>query len=120
MGLDMYLYLEDKETKETHEFSYYRKFNALQGYFVREDNIENCGIVLLSLERVHEIYSLLNKVRHQPEMADEVLPVHHGPFFVTYDYDDFYYNQVHEAAKDFYHAQYMKFNKHNLFFSSDW
>lgn len=33
MGLDMYLYVEDKETKELIEFSYYRKFNALQGYF---------------------------------------------------------------------------------------
>ena len=31
MGLDMYFYLQDKESKEIIEYSYYRKFNALQG-----------------------------------------------------------------------------------------
>ena len=39
MGLDMYLLLEDNDTGEIIEYSYYRKFNALQGYFETNYNL---------------------------------------------------------------------------------
>lgn len=120
MGLDMYLYVEDKETKELIEFSYYRKFNALQGYFVREHHIENCGRVLITEPIRNEIYQILNEIRYNREKGPELLPTFPGPFFGVYDYDRMYYNYIEQAATDFYHAQFINYNKYDLFFTSNW
>ncbi|WP_017548697.1 hypothetical protein [Salinicoccus carnicancri] len=120
MGLDMYIYLEDKETKEVIEYSYYRKFNALQGYFVKQYELENCGKVQLTYKMINEIYLMLNEIRHNPEKAHLLLPTFPGPFFGSYKYDQIYHAYVHQAAGDFYHAKFLDYGKYNLYFTSDW
>lgn len=120
MGLDMYLILEDKETKATVEYSYYRKFNALQGYFERHFGLENGGEVLLTAEKIHDIYTTLNEIRYTPERAAEMLPTYPGPFFGTYEYDRLYYSYISQASSDFYHAKFRDFNKYNMYFTSNW
>lgn len=82
MGLDMYLYLEDKETSEVIEYSYYRKFNALQGYFVEKFDIPNCGKVKLTEEIIEDVYQLLNEIRYNREKANLLLPTFPGHFLV--------------------------------------
>lgn len=120
MGLDMYLYVEEKETKTVKEFSYYRKFNALQGYFVREHHLENCGQILITENIRDEIYQILNEIRFNREKGPELLPTFPGPFFGTYDYDRLYHTYVDQAATDFYHAQFIDYDKYDLYFSSNW
>ena|SRR5699024_4676214 len=120
MGLDIYLILEDRETKEVIEYSYYRKFNALQGYFERLFNLGNGEKVLLSGKNIDSIYDILNEINYSPERASEILPTYPGPFFGTYDYDRLYYSYISKAASDFYHAKFIDFNKYDLYFTSDW
>lgn len=120
MGLDMYLYLEDKETREHIEFSYYRKFNALQGYFVREHNLDNCGRILITESIRKDVYQILNEIRFNREKGPELLPTFPGPFFGIYDYDRMYYTYIDQAATDFYHVQFINYNKYNLYFTSNW
>ncbi len=73
MGLDMYLVIEDKETKKQHEYSYYRKFNALQGYFEKHYNLENGGVVPLSFKDEKDIHSLLNEIDYNPDRSSKNL-----------------------------------------------
>lgn len=120
MGLDMYLYLEDKETSEIIEYSYYRKFNALQGYFVKNFDIPNCGRIGLNHETIDDVYQLLNEVRYDREKAGVLLPTFPGPFFGSYEYDRIYHGYIDQAAADFYHAKFLDFNKYNLFYTSNW
>lgn len=120
MGLDMYLYVEDKDTKEVSEFSYYRKFNALQGYFAQQHDLQNCGKVLITESIREEIYQILNEIRFNREKGPELLPTFPGPFFGTYDYDRMYHNYVDQAAVDFYHAQFIDYGRYDLYFSSNW
>lgn len=120
MGLDMYLYLEDKETSEITEYSYYRKFNALQGYFVEKYNIPNCGRVELDVKTIEDIYQLLNDIRYNREKASVLMPTFPGPFFGSYEYDRIYHNYVDQAASDFYHARFIDFNKYRFFYTSNW
>ncbi|WP_031548818.1 hypothetical protein [Salinicoccus luteus] len=120
MGLDMYLYLQERETNEVIEYSYYRKFNALQGYFVKNFSLENCGKIKLSVEMVNELYLLLNEIRHSPEKSHLLMPVFPGPFFGSYEYDRIYHNYINQAACDFYHAKFIDYEKYDLFFTSDW
>ncbi|WP_020008558.1 hypothetical protein [Salinicoccus albus] len=120
MGLDMYIYLEDRVTEEVIEYSYYRKFNALQGYFVKHFEIENCGKVKLTYDIINEIYLVLNEIRHHPEKAHLLMPAFPGPFFGSYKYDQIYHGYIHQAACDFYHAKFLDYSKYELYFTSDW
>ncbi|WP_271400313.1 hypothetical protein [Salinicoccus roseus] len=120
MGLDMYFYLQDKESKEIIEYSYYRKFNALQGYFVKHFDIENCRRVLITKGIILNLYSILNEIKYAPEKAEQLLPTCPGPFFGSIEYGRLYMNHVHEAARDMYHAQFIDFNKYTLYFTSNW
>lgn len=120
MGLDMYLVIENKRTKKQVEFSYYRKFNALQGYFEKYHNLENGGVVHLSLKEVEDIPALLNEVDYNPDRGPDILPTYRGFFFGTYEYDNFYYSDVSQATSDFRHAKFIDFDKYNLYFTSNW
>lgn len=120
MGLDAYFYLKDKVTEEVIEYSYYRKFNALQGYFVRNHNILNCGRVQITSEILSDLSKNLNKIRNNPEKANVLLPVFHGPFFGYYEYDDLYFSFIHRCSKDLFHAKFIDYNRYDLYYSSDW
>lgn len=120
MGLDMYLLLEDEETGEIIEYSYYRKFNALQGYFEQNFNIANPGKILLKEEIISDLYIRLNEIRYAPEKANLLLPSYPGPFFGAYEYDRLYHSYVNQAAIDFYHAKFIDYSKYKLYYASDW
>lgn len=120
MGLDSYLYLTDKETNEMIEFSYYRKFNALQGYFVNEFNIDNPGRVLITEEVLEELFRKVNAIKYNPDKANVLLPVFYGPYYGSYEYDDIYYSYIHRCASDLHHAKYIDFSKYNLYYGADW
>lgn len=120
MGLDSYLILKDKETKEVIEFSYYRKFNALQGYFVQNHDIQNCGRVQITEDILDNLYECLNSIRYNPEKANTLLPVFYGPFFGSYEYDDLYFSFIHRCSKDLYHAKFIDYDRYELYYSSDW
>jgi len=120
MGLDMYFYLQDKESKEIIEYSYYRKFNILQGYFVKHFDIENCRRVLITKGIIKHLSGILNEVEYSPEKAAQLLPTFPGPFYGSYEYDRIYYNHVSQAARDMHHAQFIDYKKYNLYFTSNW
>lgn len=119
MGLDADLYLLD-EKAEVIPYSYFRKFNALEGYFVEKYNHENCGTVPITREMIDEIYELLNEIRFNREKASKLLPTFPGPFFGSYEYDRIYHQYVDQACADFYHAKFLDFDKYELFYTSNW
>jgi len=120
MGLDMYLYLEDRNTGELIEYSYYRKFNALQGYFVERFDLDNGRRIELTEETINDLYERLNDIFFNKEKAHLLLPAFPGPFFGSYNYDDIYFHYVEKSALDFYHARFLDYNKYRLYFTSDW
>jgi hypothetical protein len=120
MGLDMYLYLEDHETSETIEYSYYRKFNALLGYFEKNYGMTNCGRVLITNEIIEDLFKKMNEIKFHTSKANTLLPVHYGPFFGSYEYDSIYHSHIRRATIDFYHARFLDYNRYSLYFTADW
>lgn len=120
MPLNIYLLIEDKTTGETIGYSYYRNFNALQGYFDRKFDLKNGDEVLLSSQAISTIYDILKTVDHTSERAEELLPTHADPDFGSYEYDERYFSFISQATSDFHHAKYIDFNKYNLYFTSNW
>lgn len=96
MGLDMYLV--DAKGKEC---AYWRKANAIHGWFVRElaDGVDECQSIPVTrtdLERLHDVCAaVLNDINK----AQELLPPTPGFFFGSYDIDTYYQEDLQDTLK---------------------
>ena len=91
------------QTETSYQIGYFRKFNALHSYIVKTfaDGVDNCQEILLCKEDVEQIKKVLDDVlnaHQQVEKAKEILPTQSGFFFGGTDYDEFYFEDVKDAA----------------------
>ena len=119
MGLDMYLetevYISDYEPKDealraaikatavdglgdfrpkniNYELAYWRKANAIHGWFVREvqRGKDECQKSYVTVDKLQQLKDACEKVLANPELAPELLPASQGFFFGSYEYDEYY------------------------------
>ena len=64
MGLDQNVYKREKADIE--EIAYWRKENALQGWFEKNHRIENCGEVILTEEIVNKLLADIKAAKLEP------------------------------------------------------
>ena len=85
----------------TEEVMYWRKFNALHAWFIREcaDGNDDCREVDVSREKMNELYTILNEIKNNHSKADELLPTQSGFFFGSTIYDKWYYSDILETIK---------------------
>lgn len=90
------------QTETIYQIGYFRKFNALHSYIVKTfaDGVDNCQAILLHKEDVEQIKKVLDDVlkANTVEKAKELLPTQSGFFFGGTDYDEFYFEEVKDAA----------------------
>ena len=91
------------QTETIYQIGYFRKFNALHSYIVKTfaDGIDNCQDIILYKEDVEQIKKVLDEVlnaHQQVEKAKELLPTQSGFFFGGTDYDEYYFEDVKDAA----------------------
>ena len=110
----------------TEEVAYWRKFNALHGWFVNEcaDGVDECQSIYVGEDKLKELLELLKKVQmiiNQSELKvtvlkdwngddyeqkvynceekiKELLPPTQGPFFGGYEVDEWYKENVDETV----------------------
>lgn len=97
MGLDMWLY-----EKEVHEVAYWRKDNAIHGWFIRNyaNSVDDCSPVNIPREGIIELRNLCLTVleANNEELAFELLPPTPGFFFGSYEIDQWYWEGIKETA----------------------
>lgn len=120
MGLDMYIYLQDKQTNEMIEFSYFRKFNALHGYFDMKYNLDNPCSIRISEEDIAHLMFKVSAIRQNATVAEQLLPVYYGPFFGNYDYGYIYYDYIEQLYKDLKRLKHVDRNKFNILYQADY
>lgn len=127
MGLDMYLnadvYVSDYNEKDfplveavkqtvtgglekfrpkniTFELAYWRKANAIHGWFVRnvQEGNDDCGDYHVSLDKLKELKETCEKVLDNPSLAEELLPTTKGFFFGDYRYDEYYQDDLERTV----------------------
>lgn len=90
------------QTETEYQIGYFRKFNALHSYIVKTfaNGVDNCQDILLYKEDVEQIKKVLDDVleANTEEKAKELLPTQSGFFFGGTDYDEFYFEDVKDAA----------------------
>ncbi|HUU87272.1 MAG TPA: hypothetical protein VMX17_05920 [Candidatus Glassbacteria bacterium] len=85
----------------TEQVGYWRKFNALHGWFVEncQGGKDECQESYVSTEKLKELLESLKAVIKNKDSADEVLPSRGGFFFGGTDYDEYYFKEVKETIK---------------------
>lgn len=101
MGLDQYISVTRKTTEQEEDFAYFRKMNALQGYFEQRFNIQNLEKVYLTMEIIDDILQKTKQVLHTHALAEAIFPVQQGFFYGSYSYDEYYFDSVQEVHDTF-------------------
>ena len=71
--------------------AYWRKANQIHKWFCDLDGgHDECQSIYVSREKLVELRDLCASVISQPAMASDVLPTQPGFFFGSYDYDEWY------------------------------
>jgi hypothetical protein len=85
---------------------YWRKANAIHGWFVNEcaKGVDDCQKVYAPREKLVELLELCKQVTHEPAMAGDVLPPTSGFFFGTYEIDDWYMQDMNYTIQMLEHV----------------
>ena len=79
---------------------YWRKANAIHGWFVNEcaGGVDECQPIYVSRESLVKLRDLCNQAANQPAMAGDILPPTGGFFFGTYDIDEWYIRDMQHTV----------------------
>ena len=80
---------------------YWRKANAIHGWFVNElaDGVDECQEIRVPREKLVELRDLCKLAVSQPAMAGEVLPPTLGFFFGSSEIDEYYMQDLKDTVK---------------------
>ena len=80
--------------------AYWRKANAIHKWFCDLDGgRDECQNIYVSREKLIELRDLAKSVIEQPAMAASVLPTQQGFFFGSYDYDEWYLEDMKNTVE---------------------
>ena len=94
MGLDHGIIVKNKDISID-----WRKCNQIRGWFSRLENFEDNGETPISIDILEDLLTDLRLVAKDHSKAPELLPVQRGFFFGSYEYDDWYFDDVEDAIK---------------------
>jgi hypothetical protein len=106
------------------EAGYWRKANAIHGWFVDnvQDGVDDCKEYYVPRAKLEELLRLVEKVLANPEKANQLLPVRAGFFFGNYDpeegYDSWYFEDMEETKKTLVAA--LKDPDADFYYQSSW
>lgn len=83
------------------EVAYWRKANAIHGWFVAncQDGVDDCRTAYVSRDQLEGLITLCKAVRNNPSLADELLPPQPGFFFGSYEIDDWYLRSLDDTIE---------------------
>lgn len=105
----------------TQEEAYWRKFNALHAWFVKnvQNGEDDCGSYPVSRGQLLDLLSLLKRITKNN--ANKLLPAQSGFFFGSTDYDEWYFQDVAETILKLTHIlETFDFDNYELLYTSSW
>ena len=80
--------------------AYWRKANSVHKWFCDLDGgRDECQNIYVSREKLAELRDLAKSVIEQPAMAASVLPTQQGFFFGSYEYDEWYMEDMKQTVE---------------------
>ena len=89
----------DRVVSIDERIGYWRKANQIHRWFV--DNIQggedDCKEYYVDIKKLKELVELCKQVAETPSLADDLLPSYKGCFFGSYEYDEWYFMDIHNT-----------------------
>ena len=85
----------------TEQVAYWRKFNALHGWFINNcgGGVDECQDISVDEEKLKELLETLKEVSSNFTKAEELLPPTQGFFFGSDEVDEYYKEEVNSTIK---------------------
>ena len=107
----------------TAEVAYWRKANAIHGWFVDncQDGIDECQESYVGREKLQELLDIVKKVLDDNSLADQLLPPQEGFFFGSNQVDQWYIQDL-EFTKERIELLLndSTFNSWDFYYQSSW
>ena len=83
------------------QVAYWRKANAIHKFFVDTcaNGEDDCQEIYVDRDHLVELKSLCEKVLENHDLAPELLPTQSGFFFGSYEYDEWYFENLKNTIK---------------------
>ena len=96
IGAEPFATTDSPSVNVTVMIGYWRKANAIHGWFVREcqEGVDECQETYIPREKLKDLMELCKEVLADKNKADELLPVTEGFFFGGYEYDEWYFTYL--------------------------
>jgi hypothetical protein len=90
----------ERITEITEEVAYWRKANAIHGWFVDniQDGVDNCAAYSVYRQDLQTLLDTCKEVLEDNSKAEELLPVRDGFFFGNDKYDEWYFNDIKDTV----------------------
>lgn len=100
---ELHSYLEEERNpfrEVTAEVCYWRKANAIHGWFVDnvQDGEDDCRKYYVHRNHLEELRDLCKKILEDRTLAPNLLPSRAGFFFGNADYDDWYFKDLEHTV----------------------
>ena len=132
MGLDMWLI--KKQKSKGVEVAYWRKANAIHGWFVDniQDGVDDQNEYYVSKEKLEELLNLCKKINEMIVLnekggvknigeIEELLPVCEGFFFGDYSYSSWYVDDIKDTIEQLTKVlQTTDFEKEKILYTCWW
>lgn len=85
----------------TEQVAYWRKFNALHGWFVENcgGGIDECQEIMVNEDKMNELLETLKEVSSNFDKAKVLLPPTQGFFFGSDEVDEYYKDEVNSTIE---------------------
>ena len=83
------------------QIAYWRKANQIRGWFQELLGEESNGVCKgkISKEDIENLLDTCKQVLEDHSLAEKLLPVTEGFFFGSYEYDEYYFEQIKETVE---------------------
>lgn len=110
------------EVNISHQECYWRKFNALHGWFVEEcqGGVDECQESIVPLEKIRELYLSIEHLEKGKPLPDNFKPVS-GFFFGGTEKDDWFWSDVAQLKHELmYLIHQVDHRERTLIYKSSW
>ena len=120
-GMEKHIYSPLPSIQLEVKIGYWRKANQIHQWFVDncQDGVDDCRESYVSREKLQELKELCQRVLLVPATAEEELPTQSGFFFGSYEYDEYYFQDLKDTIETIDNALSLS-DDWSFYYQSSW
>jgi len=120
-GVDKHKIKPERIKRIIEDVGYWRKANAIHAWFVKnvQNGIDDCSQYYVPREKLTKLLETVREVLENKDRASELLPTQEGFFFGSYEYDEWYWEDM-EATKKILESVLKDYPESDFYYQSSW